>query len=71
MVKIADREIFFGAPISTTQVISAAVMGVGAAKRLKSVKWKTVGNIALTWVVTLPVSMVLGGLAVLFIQLFV
>ena len=60
-----------GAPISTTQVISAAVMGVGAAKRLKSVKWKTVGNIAITWVVTLPATAILGGLAVFIIQLFV
>lgn len=60
-----------GAPISTTQVITTAVMGVGAAKRLKSVKWKIAGDIALTWVVTLPAAALLGGLCVFVIQLFV
>ncbi|MDR1088798.1 MAG: inorganic phosphate transporter [Coriobacteriales bacterium] len=62
---------FIGAPISTTQVISSAVMGVGSAKRFKSVKWKIAGDIALTWIVTLPVAALLGGLAVFIIQLFV
>jgi PiT family inorganic phosphate transporter len=60
-----------GAPISTTQVITSAVMGVGSAKRLKSVKWHIAGDIALTWVVTLPVTAVLGGLSVAIIRLFV
>lgn len=60
-----------GAPISTTQVITSAVMGVGSAKRLKSVKWKIAGDIAVTWVVTLPVTMILGALAVFVIQFFV
>lgn len=62
---------FLGAPISTTQVITSAVMGVGSAKRLRSVKWKIAGDIALTWIVTLPVAAILGGLSVLAIQLFV
>jgi PiT family inorganic phosphate transporter len=60
-----------GAPISTTQVITSAVMGVGSAKRLKSVKWHIAGDIALTWLVTLPISAALGGLSVFVIQLFV
>ncbi len=60
-----------GAPISTTQVITSAVMGVGSAKRLKSVKWRIAGDIAITWVVTLPVTVILGGLTVWIIQLFV
>lgn len=62
---------FLGAPISTTQVITSAVMGVGSAKRLKSVKWKIAGDIAVTWVVTLPVTALLGALAVFAIQLFI
>jgi PiT family inorganic phosphate transporter len=62
---------FIGAPISTTQVITSAVMGVGSAKRIKSVRWKIAGDIALTWIVTLPVAAVLGGLSVFVIQLFV
>ena len=59
-----------GAPISTTQVITSAVMGVGSARRLKSVKWHIAGDIAITWLLTLPVSALLGGLSVLLIQQF-
>ena len=58
-----------GAPISTTQVITTAVMGVGSAKRLKSVKWKIAGDIAVTWVVTLPVTALLGAASVCVIEL--
>ncbi len=62
---------FLGAPISTTQVITTSVMGVGSAKRLSAVKWGIAQNIVIAWVVTLPVTMVLGGLSVLVIQIFV
>jgi PiT family inorganic phosphate transporter len=61
---------FIGAPISTTQVITSAVMGVGSARRLRSVKWKSAGRIALTWLVTLPAAAALGAAGVLVIQLF-
>ncbi|MDR2672044.1 MAG: inorganic phosphate transporter [Coriobacteriales bacterium] len=60
-----------GAPISTTQVITTAVMGVGSARRLKAVKWHIAGDIALTWLVTLPVSALLGGISVFLIQFIV
>lgn len=62
---------FLGAPISTTQVITTSVMGVGSAKRLSAVKWGIAQNIMIAWVVTLPITMILGGLAVLVIQIFV
>ena len=62
---------FIGAPISTTQVITSAVMGIGSAKRLKSVKWKIAGDIAITWLLTLPATMILGGVIVFVIELFV
>lgn len=68
---VIESMTFLGAPISTTQVISSAVMGVGSAKRLKSVKWKVAGDIAITWVVTLPIAAILGGLSVFVIKLFV
>ena len=54
---------FFGAPVSTTQVITTAIMGVGSAKRATSVKWGIAQNIAVAWVLTLPVAMILGGTA--------
>lgn len=62
---------FLGAPISTTQVITTSVMGVGSAKRLSAVKWGIAQNIVIAWVVTLPITMVLGGLSVLIIQIFI
>jgi len=45
-----------GIPLSTTHVISAAIMGVGATKRFNAVKWSVVERMAWTWVLTLPVS---------------
>ncbi len=51
-----------GQPISTTQVISSSVMGVGASERFSKVRWTTAGNIALAWLVTLPSTAALAGL---------
>lgn len=45
-----------GIPLSTTQVISTAIIGVGATKRLSAVKWGVVGNIVWAWVLTIPVT---------------
>jgi PiT family inorganic phosphate transporter len=61
---------FLGAPISTTQVITAAVMGAGTARRLRSVKWMTVSRIVRTWVLTLPAAALLGGASVAVVQFF-
>jgi PiT family inorganic phosphate transporter len=49
-----------GMPVSTTHVITASIMGVGAAKRLSAVKWVVVARILWAWVLTLPVSAVLA-----------
>ena len=53
---------FLGAPVSTTQVITTSIMGTGTARRISAVKWGVAGNILTAWIVTLPVSMVLGGI---------
>lgn len=45
-----------GIPVSTTHVVSSAIMGVGAAKRLKGVRWNIAGQILIAWVVTIPSS---------------
>jgi PiT family inorganic phosphate transporter len=50
-----------GFPLSTTHVISGAIMGAGAAKRLSAVRWGVAGNIAGAWVLTLPASAAVGG----------
>ena len=52
-----------GIPVSTTHSISAAVMGVGATKRLSAVRWGVAGNMVTAWVITFPVC---GGLGYLF-----
>lgn len=62
---------FLGAPVSTTQVISTAIMGAGSAKRKSAVRWGTAGNIFAAWIVTLPVNMLLGGIAVFIIGFFI
>ena len=49
-----------GIPVSTTHVISTSIMGVGATKRLSAVKWGLVGKIMWAWVLTLPVTGLLG-----------
>ncbi|HYA88587.1 MAG TPA: inorganic phosphate transporter [Nitrospirota bacterium] len=43
-----------GMPVSTTHVVSAAILGVGATKRLSAVRWGIAGKIVMAWVLTLP-----------------
>jgi PiT family inorganic phosphate transporter len=50
-----------GGPVSTTQVVSSAILGVGAAERLSKVRWSVAGNIALAWVLTLPATGILAA----------
>lgn len=51
-----------GAPVSTTDVVAPAVVGVGVGERLHHVHWPVVRQIALAWLVTLPVSGLLAAL---------
>ena len=46
----------FGYPLSTTHVISGAVMGSGATKRFSAVRWGVAGNIVFAWVLTIPAA---------------
>ena len=45
---------FTGMPVSTTHANTTAIMGVGAARRAKAVKWDLVGEMVLTWLLTFP-----------------
>jgi len=50
-----------GAPVSTTQVVASAIVGVGVGRRrLRHVRWRIVRAMGLGWVVTLPVTAALG-----------
>ena len=50
-----------GFPLSTTHVISGAIIGAGAAKRFSAVRWGVAGNIVVAWVLTLPASAIVGA----------
>jgi inorganic phosphate transporter, PiT family len=51
----------FGIPVSTTHVISGAIMGVGASMNVSAVRWGVAGNILVAWVLTIPVSAFLAA----------
>jgi PiT family inorganic phosphate transporter len=55
-----------GIPVSTTHNISAAIMGVGAAKRINAIKWNVVERMVWAWILTIPVT---GTLAYVFVRL--
>lgn len=60
-----------GIPVSTTHTKTTAIMGVGAARRVKNVNWSIVTELVLTWVCTFPGCGLLGfALAKLFLLLF-
>jgi PiT family inorganic phosphate transporter len=59
MVTIGAAD-WFGLPVSTTHVLSSGIAGTMAANH-SGLQWSTVRNLAMAWVLTLPVSMVLAG----------
>ena len=52
-----------GMPVSTTHVISSAIMGVGASKGMRGVRWGVARQILVAWVLTLPAAGVIGAIA--------
>jgi PiT family inorganic phosphate transporter len=60
-----------GAPVSTTHVVATSIMGIGAAERPKAVRWKKAGEIATTWVITIPGSAFVSVLFYLISRAFV
>src|SRR5438552_10026588 len=57
VIETASR---LGIPVSTTHVISSAILGVGATKRVSAVRWGIAGSIVTAWVLTIPSCIVLG-----------
>ena len=61
----AALSIFFATllqlPVSTTHATTGAIVGTGAARSLKLVRWKQARRIMLAWIVTIPAAAVLGG----------
>lgn len=50
-----------GGPVSTTHVVSSAIVGAGSAERMQKVRWGVVNNIVLSWLLTIPAAGVLGA----------
>jgi PiT family inorganic phosphate transporter len=50
-----------GGPVSTTQVVSSTIVGVGASERLSKVRWSVFKDIALAWLVTIPATALLAA----------
>ena len=56
------------APVSTTHIMSTAIMGVGASKRLSNVRWIVAKNIVWAWVLTIPLCTLISGV-IMFIMM--
>lgn len=55
----------FGMPVSTSHIITTALMGSGAAERVNKVRWQLAGEMVTTWVVTIPATMAVSMLILL------
>jgi PiT family inorganic phosphate transporter len=58
-----------GGPVSTTQVVSSAIMGAGSADRVSKVRWTVARDIAAAWLLTIPISAVLAAVLYLLVDL--
>jgi len=58
-----------GGPVSTTHVVSASIMGVGAGQRISAVRWGVAKNIILAWFITIPASAMMAGLSFFLIRM--
>ena len=52
-------------PVSTTHVVSGSIMGVGSAQRVKAVHWDVARSMVVAWVMTIPCTAIMGGIAYL------
>ncbi len=61
----------FGIPVSTTHTITGSIIGVGATKRASAVKWGVTTKIFWAWILTIPVSALIGAGIFYFIKIFI
>jgi PiT family inorganic phosphate transporter len=62
---------FIGAPVSTTQVVTTTLVGIGTGEHPDHVKWKNVKNIFAGWTLNIPISVVIGYLVSLCLTAFI
>jgi inorganic phosphate transporter, PiT family len=68
VIQVASQ---LGIPISTTHAITTSILGVGASRRLSAVRWGVTKQIFLSWLVTVPLTMLLGALYLVLLRLVV
>jgi PiT family inorganic phosphate transporter len=57
-----------GGPVSTTQVVSSAILGVGSAERVSKVRWGVAGQIVVAWFLTIPATALFSALVFVLIR---
>lgn len=72
---LTGAAVIFGAtlihlPVSTTHVISSAILGVGSSHRVKGVNWGVAKRMVVTWIITLPISALLAGIIYYILNIF-
>lgn len=68
IIEVASR---FGIPVSTTHVISSSILGVGSAKRFKSVRWIVAGRMFQAWVFTIPATAFIAYISYVTLKMFI
>lgn len=71
--QVASASILFfagimGGPVSGSQIVTSAIVGAGSADRVRKVRWGVVQQILTSWLLTIPLSASLGGLAYLLLR---
>ena len=57
-------------PVSTTHIVTTSIMGAGATKRFSAVRWGVGRNIAVAWLLTMPMAALMAALVNLLLQPF-
>jgi PiT family inorganic phosphate transporter len=61
---------FLGGPVSTTHVVSSTIVGVGAAERKSQVRWMNLTDIAIAWLITVPITALLAAILYPILRIF-
>ncbi|NIS81402.1 MAG: inorganic phosphate transporter [Anaerolineales bacterium] len=59
-----------GGPVSTTQVMSSTILGVGAGQRMSMVRWQVLKDMATTWLLTIPLTAAMSAVSLLLLNRF-
>ena len=60
----------WGGPVSTTQVMSSAIVGAGAGERVNKVRWNVMRDMVYAWLMTIPITAIIAAIAYLILNQF-